>query len=381
LAPPASSSPERFVTEVSAELSAETIRNRWLHINVILRLSMLTGLPMQLEATLNLLCDMAAEIVSYDKAIVSFWDESQEQMQARIVRGFPDSALARQETSPTNVLNLWTVKHSRPLLVSRLPMGTALPSSLPANEAQVEALLDFAGAASALSVPLFVTDKVRGSLQLFSFAAKAFSQEDAQLLWVFALVAENLLTREYSSESLMRFAFTDYLTGLRTRGYFEQQLDLEFKRAERRRQKFALLMIDIDHFKRLNDTYGHHVGDQVLREVASILVKDMREVDTVARYGGEEFVIVLPETSETAALYVSERLRRAVEQAKFFTGSPHPIQHLTISVGVAVYDRDARFKRDLIESSDAALYAAKHEGRNRTISYSELAQREKKRAS
>jgi diguanylate cyclase (GGDEF)-like protein len=381
LAPPASSSPERFVTEVSAELSAETIRNRWQHVNVILRLSMLTGLPMQLEATLNLLCDMAAEIVSYDKAIVSFWDESQEQMHARIVRGFPDSALARQETSPTNVLNLWTVKHSRPLLVSRLRMGTALPSSLPANEAQVEALLDFAGAASALSVPLFVTDKVRGSLQLFSSAAKAFSQEDAQLLWVFALVAENLLTREYSSESLMRFAFTDYLTGLRTRGYFEQQLDLEFKRAERRRQKFALLMIDIDHFKRLNDTYGHHVGDQVLREVASILVKDMREVDTVARYGGEEFVIVLPETSETAALYVSERLRRAVEQAKFFTGSPHPIQHLTISVGVAVYDRDARFKRDLIESSDAALYAAKHEGRNRTISYSELAQREKKRAS
>jgi diguanylate cyclase (GGDEF)-like protein len=369
------------VTKVSSELSPETLCKRCQHVNVILRLSMLTGLPMQLEATLNLLCDMAAEIVSYDKAIVCFWDDSQEQMQARIVRGFPESAIAMPETSPSNVLNLWTVKHARPLLVSRSLLGAPPSPSLPANEAQVDALLDFAGAASALSLPLFVTDKVRGSLQLFSSAAKAFSHEDAQLLWVFVLVAENLLTREYSSESLMRFAFTDYLTGLRTRGYFEQQLDLEFKRAERRRQKFALLMIDIDHFKRLNDTYGHHVGDQVLREVASILVKDMREVDTVARYGGEEFVIILPETSETAALYVAERLRRAVELAKFFTGSPHPIQHLTISVGVAVYDRDARFKRDLIESSDAALYAAKHEGRNRTISYSEVAQREKKRAS
>lgn len=381
LVPSASSSPERSVTEVSSELSAETIRNRWQHVNVILRLSMLTGLPMQLEATLNLLCDMAAEIVAYDKAIVFFWDESQEQMQARIVRGLPESAVARPETSKTNVLNLWTVKYSRPLLISRSQIPSVSSPSGSPNEAQVDALLELAGAASALAVPLFVTGKVRGSLQLFSSAAIAFRQEDAQLLWVFSLVAENLLTREYSSESLMRFAFTDYLTGLRTRGYFEQQLDLECKRAERRRQKFALLMIDIDHFKRLNDTYGHHVGDQVLREVASILVKDMREVDTVSRYGGEEFVIILPETTETGALYVAERLRRAVEQTKFFTGSPLPIQHLTISVGVAVYDRDARFKRDLIESSDAALYAAKHEGRNRTISYSELAQREKKRAS
>ena len=345
---------------------------------------MLTGLPMRLEATLNLLCDMTSEIVAYDKAIVCFWDENQEQMQARIVRGFPESVVSAPEIGKTNVLNLWTVKFSRPLLVPRLQASLHPPAPHPPDlhsESQTSDVLRSAGAKSALAVPLFVTGKVRGSLQLFSSAANAYSQEDAQLLWVFSLVAENLLTREYSGESLMRFAFTDYLTGLRTRGYFEQQLDLEFKRAERRRQKFALLMIDIDHFKNLNDTYGHHVGDQVLREVASILVKDMREVDTVARYGGEEFVIILPETTETAALFVAERLRRAVEKAKFFAGSPGAIQHLTISVGLAVYDRDARFKRDLIELSDAALYAAKHEGRNRTVSHSELARREKKRVS
>jgi len=158
-------------------------------------------------------------------------------------------------------------------------------------------------------------------------------------------------------------------------------LDLEFKRSERRRQKFALLMIDIDHFKQLNDTFGHHVGDQVLRSVASILVQDMREVDTVARYGGEEFVIILPETAEAAARYVADRLRRAVEQGKFSDDPSHTIQHLTISIGVAVYDSDARFKRDLIEASDAALYAAKREGRNRVVCYSDLVRREKTKAS
>src|SRR5262245_59999453 len=356
----ASFPPERFVTDVSSELTAEIIQKRWQHVNVILRLSMLTGLPMPAEAALNLLCDLAAEIIVYDKAIAFFWDEGQEQAPFRILRGFDKSPVSAQEAAGGNLLNQWAIKYARPMLLTR------------GQVAEVDGVLDPAGATSALLVPFFVGNRVRGSLQLFSAEENRFSQEDAQLLWVLSLVAENLLTREYASEGLLRFAFTDYLTGLRTRGYFEQQLELEFKRAERRQQKIALLMIDIDHFKVLNDTFGHHVGDQLLRDLSSILIKDMREVDTVARYGGEEFVIILPETTETGAMFVAQRLRRAVEQAKFFAGSPNSVQHLTISIGVAVYDTDAQFKRDLIEFADAALYAAKHAGRNRAMCYSEL---------
>jgi diguanylate cyclase (GGDEF)-like protein len=140
-------------------------------------------------------------------------------------------------------------------------------------------------------------------------------------------------------------------------------------------------MIDIDFFKQLNDRYGHHVGDQVLRDVASILMKDMREVDTVARYGGEEFVIVLPETGGPGARLVAERLRRGVEQAKFFAGAPNAIERLTISIGVAVYGQDAHFKRDLIEFADAALYAAKSQGRNRLLLYAELAVQQRREVS
>ncbi|HKD79372.1 MAG TPA: sensor domain-containing diguanylate cyclase [Candidatus Angelobacter sp.] len=361
---PASCPPERFVVEVFSELRAETIQQRWENVNVILRMSMLTGLQMQLDATLNLLCDMAAEITQFERALVYFWDEGQELMQLRLARNLEKNA--GQEIASGNVLNFWAIKYGRPLLVKRGP------------NLQADALLQVLNAASALSVPLFVSNRVMGSLQFFSSRADGFSKEDAQLLWILSLVAENLLTREYANEGLLRFAFTDYLTGLRTRGYFEQQLELEFKRAERRQQKFALLMIDIDHFKKVNDTFGHHIGDQLLRDVTSILMKDMREVDTVARYGGEEFVIILPETTMTGAVYVAQRLRRAVEQAKFFAGSPHSVQHLTISIGVAVYDTDAQFKRDLIEFADAALYAAKNEGRNRVICYSELAGKESK---
>jgi diguanylate cyclase (GGDEF)-like protein len=354
-----SSPPERFVVEVFSELRPETIQKRWEDVNVILRMSMLTGLQMQLEATLNLLCDMTADMAAFDRAMVYFWDEGRELMELRIARNVEKQT--GEEVATGNILNFWAIKYGRPLLVEQ------------GHNAQSDALMQVIGATCALAVPLFVSNRVMGSLQIFRAGAdKPFTKEDAQLLWILSLVAENLLTREYANEGLLRFAFTDYLTGLRTRGYFEQQLELEFKRAERKQQKFALLMIDIDHFKVLNDTFGHHVGDQLLRDVTSILMKDMREVDTVARYGGEEFVIILPETTQTGAVFVAQRLRRAVDQAKFFAGSPHSVQHLTISIGVAVYDTDAQFKRDLIEFADAALYAAKHAGRNRVMCYSEL---------
>jgi diguanylate cyclase (GGDEF)-like protein len=361
-ADPGSSPPERFVVEVFSELRPETIQKRWEDVNVILRMSMLTGLQMQLEATLNLLCDMTADIASFDKAMVYFWEEGRELMELRIARSVENKT--SEEIATGNILNFWAIKFGRPLLVEQ------------GHNAQSDALMQVVSATSALVVPLFVSNRVMGSIQLFRSGDNSFNKEDAQLLWILSLVAENLLTREYANEGLLRFAFTDYLTGLRTRGYFEQQLELEFKRAERKQQKFALLMIDIDHFKILNDTFGHHVGDQLLRDVTSILMKDMREVDTVARYGGEEFVIVLPETTQTGAVFVAERLRRAVDQAKFFAGSPHSVQHLSISIGVAVYDTDAQFKRDLIEFADAALYHAKHEGRNRVICYSELSSKQ-----
>jgi diguanylate cyclase (GGDEF)-like protein len=103
-------------------------------------------------------------------------------------------------------------------------------------------------------------------------------------------------------------------------------------------------------------------------------------VDTVARYGGEEFVIILPETTGPGARLVAERLRRAVEQAKFFAGSPGAIERLTISIGIAVFDQDAQFRRDIIEFADAALYHAKSHGRNSVVLYSELEKMQRKEA-
>ena len=354
---------ERFAVEVFSELSEQTIMRRSREVNVLLRMSMLAGLEMELAPTLSMICDMAAEIVSFMRGAVYFWDEDGDVMHVRVTRNMPDpdeSSLTR-----ANVLNYWSAKLGRPLLLTRH------------CQAEADALLHSLNAASVLVVPLFVRNRVMGSMQLFGERTDSFSREDAQLLWILSLVAESMLARDYSNETLLRFAFTDFLTGLKTRGYFEQQLDLELARAERRGTPIAVLMIDIDHFKRLNDTHGHPAGDIVLRDVAAILTHDLREIDIAARYGGEEFVLLLPETDLQGAKLVAQRLRSSVEQANFFigtaTGKP---EHVTISIGVALFPEEARFKRDLLEASDTALYKAKAQGRNRVVLYSEISQRE-----
>jgi diguanylate cyclase (GGDEF)-like protein len=345
--------------EVYSELTPEIVQQRWKDVNVLLRLSMLGGLPMEFDATLNLLCDFAADITPHEKALAYFWDEEEEQFRMRLSRGVGQ---VPEPVQDGNILNLWTGRYNRPLLARR------------GQNVQADALLDSVQASCALAIPLMVSNRTMGSLQLFSADSARFSPADAQLLWILSLIAETLLTREYANQGLITFAFTDYLTGLKTRGYFEQQLDLELKRADRKRTEFALLMVDIDFFKPLNDRYGHHVGDQVLRDVAALLVKDMRDIDTVARYGGEEFVMILPETNTDEAIRVAQRLRLAVERAKFFAGSAGAVEHLTISIGIASFDPEIQSKRELIERADAALYEAKARGRNQIAVYSHLEQ-------
>jgi len=347
-----------FAIPAKSELNPEIFGKRWRSVQAILRLATVTGSQMQLGPALNLICDLAAIITTFDSACVYFWNEPQERVELRLQRGRIDNSA--QAPWGGNLLHFWVTQHALPLAIERGKHETA------------DAELDAAKAGCALVVPLFVKGRVLGSLQLFCEKGESFTEEDAQLLWTLALVAENLLTREQASEGLLRFAFTDYLTGLRTRGYFEQQLDLEVKRSDRKGEQFSLLMVDIDHFKALNDNYGHHVGDQVLRQVTSLLVKDMREVDTVARYGGEEFVIILPEASEQEAISVAERLRRAVQNSNFQIEELDGHEKLTISIGLAVYGRDATCRQKLLEYADAALYGAKSRGRNQVLAYSQL---------
>ena len=161
------------------------------------------------------------------------------------------------------------------------------------------------------------------------------------------------------NQKLQSLAVTDGLTGLHNHRAFQDYLEEQFQTAMRNKQPLALILMDVDHFKQYNDTYGHQAGDEVLRQVAQILQANVREGDFVARYGGEEFVVVLPRTDSESAVAVAERLREAVQSAEW------RLRPVTGSFGVACIRPDMETRQELIEAADQALYQAKKNGRNR----------------
>lgn len=167
------------------------------------------------------------------------------------------------------------------------------------------------------------------------------------------------------NERLKELSITDGLTGVFNQRHFYERLNAEIQRAERYGHSLALVMGDIDYFKRYNDSNGHLEGDRVLKDVAAIMLANVRGQDIVARYGGEEFSIIMPVTGRESALAAAERIRLAVREHPFPGETNQPGGELTISLGVAVYPGSAAEAKGLIKEADAALYRAKDKGRNR----------------
>jgi len=172
-------------------------------------------------------------------------------------------------------------------------------------------------------------------------------------------------TLSEKNRELETLSVTDGLTGLYNRSHLMQTLSNETARARRHRRPFSVLMIDIDHFKRYNDTYGHLAGDALLRELASIFTKSLRNVEYAARYGGEEFLIMLPETEPDGAVEAAERIRAQVGEETVGDGGGRV--GITVSIGVAGFPEHGDTPEAIIASADAALYRAKRTGRNRVI--------------
>ena len=211
--------------------------------------------------------------------------------------------------------------------------------------------------------PLRAGESTVGTLVCGGRKPDALSEAAQRELSMLALQAADALVRTRLYEQTERLATTDGLTGLLNRRTFNAQLQSRLREAQRYKRPLSLLLLDIDHFKKVNDTHGHPAGDAVLRGVASVAQAQARESDLVARYGGEEMALVLPETDARGALAIAERIRAAVAAAQ------HPTEQgslrVTLSVGVATWPGSGDDPEALLESADKALYRAKQGGRNR----------------
>ncbi len=237
---------------------------------------------------------------------------------------------------------------------------------------QQENIHDESGAEiqSLIGVPLHRGGKVIGVLRATDSVPGTFSQLETRALSIISDLASMALENAELYEKTEELAITDGLTGLYTHRYFQERLEDELTRAQQHETQLSFMMMDVDHFKMYNDTYGHQVGDRVLGDISSIIRSVVRNVDIPARYGGEEFAVILPETDREGARNVAERLRRVVEKHVVPVESGNT--GLTISIGVACYPDDAKKRKKLVDLADKALYRAKELGRNRVVAHGDV---------
>ncbi|HDS3848830.1 diguanylate cyclase [Legionella pneumophila] len=222
---------------------------------------------------------------------------------------------------------------------------------------------------SLLCVPLMAQNDIYGLLYLE--VGLKFDANQQLLITAFAELTALALANVRLRENLRYQSIRDPLTGLYNRRYLEDFLFKQLHQAERTKASFAILMLDLDHFKKINDTFGHDAGDLVLKELGQILNSDIRLGDIAARYGGEEFVLLLYDIDAQAAKMKAENLRSAISNLQVKYGA-QPVGQITASIGISVYPDDAKSPAEVIEAADKALYQAKNKGRNKVILFSEI---------
>ena len=314
-----------------------------------------------LKKLLQYILSQAIEITAAEKGSIMLYDMETDRLNIRVLAGIADTAY--QERVNNNEVRCRSFRPGEGI-AGRVFL-TARP--LVVNDTREDELFvgsDSSFVRSIACIPMVIYSETIGVINLTNKRhAAGFTEQDVHMLKAVADQAAVAVNKA----QLWDMAVTDSLTGLYVRRYFMVKLQEEIHRAERYNKVLSVIMADLDHFKAVNDTYGHPAGDRVLEAIGKYLRKSIRDVDILARYGGEEFVFLLPDTDKDAAFCLAERLRAGLERLPV-NGLPTP----TLSLGIASYPSDATRLDEIIRLADAALYEAKQAGRNVTVRYSPL---------
>ncbi len=313
---------------------------------------------LELDEVLDKVLSSARDLLDMPAGMLAVYDEQRQAMDLHV-----HSGLSAEFTS----IDRWPIA-GRGDSVTATAMTTgnvAVVSDLSRDTANNDQSLLREGIAALVCIPLLHNDQPVGVLYLYDFGPRQFADRQLDLMALlssFAVMATNNASLHARTRQM---AITDALTGLHNNRYFKQVFPQEMARARRYAKPLTLIMIDIDNFKRINDTYGHPRGDQVLQALGKVLSTSLRASDYSFRYGGEEFAVILPETRLEGAFLVAELLREKVKETVTPLKSDGIAQPVTISLGVASFPNDYGAPEHLLRHADHCLYRAKQEGKDR----------------
>ena len=272
------------------------------------------------------------------------------QQELTLVGGAPDPRVDSPSGTP---IDQWVLKHGQAVMVEDVRNDFRFASENPSK---------FGSMRSACAIPLMTENRVLGVMRASASKPSSFTADDSRLLDIFSSLGAVTLKNILLFERMSDLATHDSLTGLFVNRAFQAKLAEAVEKSTFDKEPFSVILLDIDHFKRYNDEYGHSAGDLVLKNIALILKDALEAEDAPARYGGEEFAVLMPGRDKKKALKIAEILRSGIEKNVFTLRRTH--RRVTASLGVASYPTDGRTKDELLWACDTFLYQAKKSGRN-----------------
>ncbi|MCK9226126.1 MAG: diguanylate cyclase, partial [Candidatus Muirbacterium halophilum] len=327
----------------------KNLKKKMSDLKILYEISQTISAVLDYKELLSEIMDISINVLEAEKGSIMLFDDETEMLKIEASYGLPEDIIRDTLINPNRGIVGWVIRTGKPLLIYDT-MKEAGFEKMKGRKAESGTLM---------SAPLKVKDKLIGVINISKSIPNTYNDSDRDLFEAIALQAAIAIDKAI----LYRLAITDGLTKLYIHRYFQQRLDEELQRAKRYSKPLSFLMMDIDHFKIFNDTYGHQVGDRVLKIVARLVEKSVRDVDIPARYGGEEFSVILPELTTEEARVPAERIRKNIETYDFYVEDK--IVPITVSLGVSTYPYHAEEKVDLIEAADNAMYYSKETGRNK----------------
>jgi diguanylate cyclase (GGDEF)-like protein len=327
-------------------------------------IGLVTISSIQIDEVLHLIYEQVNRVLHPDTFYIALYDEDRGELRYDLFLEEGEALPPFRKRLDSVGISSWIIRNRKPVFIRNL--------NNEAEQLPFETNIMGAPTQSSVSVPLIAKNKIVGVMSVQSFQPDAFDQNHLRLLTLIASQAALALENATLHATVNDQAQRDPLTGVYHHGTFIDKLQSAVAQAQADKQPVVLIMLDIDRFKQYNDTYGHLVGDDVLRSTVAAIQSHLKSTDVVGRWGGEEFGIILPGVTRAQARIIADRIRETVARNQMRDMHNRTIPSPTVSQGLAMYPEDATHIEDLIDKADSALFRAKDLGRNRIAEWQEM---------